>query len=883
MKTSFRLTARPLALFAALIVFAAPDTIRALNPKGTNAPGAGTSFSITLPSGTTNLSLVISNTSTLYSYLYLKAGGAAATNNYDHVSRLKGATNRINLATPEFSGLDYGLLVFTPSSSLTHPFTVLVSSNRSDLRSANYPQLKSHVFSTTGILDYTGADQWHYYQVDVPTNLPGWRIVLSQTGLGDANLYVRKGAIPTTSSYDKRSINNAIDTLTYTNAEATNMTYFIGVLLPSSSVGGASYTLSTELAGLNTLTWDPGAEHSGTQVFTNTSALGGDYFLRIRSQSTTVGAWRTALYVDSGEADVAIKSGSFSADASTYTLRTSSRAGADGFVLHSSDYTVSQDYHIVVHAAPGAQWRLFSGEAYVMNLGAVAAYDSGASSTNVTMGAEGWRFFKTTPGSGALAWRIGLNGATNDIFIRTSVVPMSGASSRYNHRQPGKMLVVPSYLVGGTQYFIGVSDVPGAALNLDSREQQIIDAPFLSAQSLNVNSGGYVTYRIQVPVDQIAWQIAFTPSSGDASVCVRRNQVPNEWNNEGFSEVAGSATDSLSLVPNKDQTLGTGGALTDGAFFVTVYGTPYFAGTLVSTNPVITDTAYVSTNTNDDPNRVGWRYYRVPDIASQLGSLGWYLFLQNQPAATDLAIRRNAVPGRWNYRRNASYDTPTVSVQSYVSLSGSNGFIQEPGHQADIWYVGVYNPSNTLGGFVLNLRDMTAPVVSFDGAGTNVAGVESDRYAWFRVDVPAGALGWDVRLADVTSGNPRLVVRRDQLPDSMASHSSCLSCTWSPGRDTAWISGYQWAAGNDWTDYIQDSDGNPATGRILAMGMGNPLEAGTYYIGVCGTNTSGSNSFTLQSRGIGAGLSIPVHDIAFNGGSTNITGLAVREAAYFRV
>ncbi|MGC3960353.1 MAG: hypothetical protein QM813_21230 [Verrucomicrobiota bacterium] len=62
--------------------------------------------------------------------------------------------------------------------------------------------------------------------------------------------------------------------------------------------------------------------------------------------------------------------------------------------------------------------------------------------------------------------------------------------------------------------------------------------------------------------------------------------------------------------------------------------------------------------------------------------------------------------------------------------------------------------------------------------------------------------------------------------------------------------------------------------------MGQPLEAGTYYIGVTGTTNL---SYTLFSRGLGNGLSIPVTDLNFTSGSATVTNLAPREVAYFRV
>ena len=76
--------------------------------------------------------------------------------------------------------------------------------------------------------------------------------------------------------------------------------------------------------------------------------------------------------------------------------------------------------------------------------------------------------------------------------------------------------------------------------------------------------------------------------------------------------------------------------------------------------------------------------------------------------------------------------------------------------------------------------------------------------------------------------------------------------------------------------------------KYLVMGMGSPLEPGTYYVGVSGTDVM---SYSLESRGISIGNDslgtpwpIQVADLgAFNGGSAGGTGLAPREAAYYRV
>src|SRR5882762_4099190 len=102
---------------------------------GTNSPGTGTNYTFTLGAGATNLSVIISNNSTADSYLLLKNGGAPTDTVFDYVARLTGLTNEINLELPEFAAATYGLRVSTPGTSATHPFQVILTTNRTDLRS----------------------------------------------------------------------------------------------------------------------------------------------------------------------------------------------------------------------------------------------------------------------------------------------------------------------------------------------------------------------------------------------------------------------------------------------------------------------------------------------------------------------------------------------------------------------------------------------------------------------------------------------------------------------------------------------------------------------------------------------------------------------------
>jgi hypothetical protein len=67
------------------------------------------------------------------------------------------------------------------------------------------------------------------------------------------------------------------------------------------------------------------------------------------------------------------------------------------------------------------------------------------------------------------------------------------------------------------------------------------------------------------------------------------------------------------------------------------------------------------------------------------------------------------------------------------------------------------------------------------------------------------------------------------------------------------------------------------------MGMGNPLQPGTYYVGVISSIGTSPFSYTLLSRGIGTNLSIPIVNLPFTNGVVTNLSLNAREAAYYSI
>ncbi|HWB03266.1 MAG TPA: hypothetical protein VG796_09595 [Verrucomicrobiales bacterium] len=629
-------------------------------------------------------------------------------------------------------------------------------------------------------------------------------------------------------------------------------------------------------AGAQTdLAWDSGTTNTGTAVYTPPGTAGGAYHFKIVTQASVAGGWRTALRVTAGEANLYIRQGAQAATDSFY--RKSDLAGSDGFVLRTNEYSEGQDWYILVQAQAGAQWSLVSGEVYVQDLGALPytdtnannAYDIGepagaAGSGSVTIGAEGIRLFKATSPPGTPAWSLWLNGSAKDILVRKAQVPFEAVRDR---SQSGRMLLVPPYLTGSTDtVFIGVEGAPGESINLDSRIQPVTDVAFGSTQtSVAISGAPFKLYRVTVPPEQLGWEVSVTPVSGDPGLAVREGNAAGEVDHTAYSNVAGNVTDSVTLVPP---------GLTDGAWYITVWSGGAATFTLKNGSPVVTPIAFTDVKVNDQTQRAGWRYYALTDIPSQLGKLGWQLQLTNHVPGTEIAIRRNALPGRWSTATGGSVD--------YVHATSTTGRLDDPVHQADVWYAGVYQPGAALGAFTLTTREITPAPVTFDGGSVAVSTAAGTQWQWYRVEVPVSATlkGWELKCTNVTSGSPAVVVRRGSLPADVG----IIGFGFSASSWTTWPQGAAWTQQKDYANRGADPAGNPHIYRRLTMPMGRPLEAGTYFVGVTGLNDPAPVTCTLESRGIGTGFSIPITLLgdAATPSSANTGNLAARDVKYYR-
>jgi len=735
----------------------------------------------------------------------------------------------------------------------------------------------------------------YYFKVttEVTSNSLGyWRTVLNVSS-GEADLYIREDFQPTTNDSDYYSEQVGSDTIV-SDLVASNEQWYILV----AAEAGAEWSLFAGDIYLTELTWDPGTAESGTEVFTNIETNGGAYYFKIITENADLAAWRMVVKVLGGEADLLIREDAlpFTNSAAGEDDGSSNQPGDDGLTRYLSNTSGAGDeWYLLVQADAGSTWSVFAGDVFVTDLGTLAT-NAASGSGAATVPPERVRYYKTMIPAEAYGWRLwlqdaaGSNTLAKTVYVRKGLAPHSSSVTRYDRALDGQGLLVPDYLEagGGTPYYIGIEGTNGFAFQLDSRQQEITTIDYDDSLTNQTVSGFlHKTYRINVSEDDIdvAWDVTLDPLAGtDPDMAIGLSRIPNADNNLAFSElVSTNKSESITLVPP---------VLDAGAYYITVYGDSEFSFDLHNREPVITQIDYESSTLNDDPDRAGWRFFSVTDIDQQEGSLGWLLELTNHVAGSEIAIRRNNIPGRWNYREDGSLEE---SVHS--DRSSTLGFLQDPAHQTDVWYVGIYSPDAALGTFTLDSGHIVPIEIAVDASTNAFSGLQPQSWNFFYLDIPAqtnGAdvIGWELRVQEWSGSRPVMAVRLKQLPDEP--ETTVAKDAWGDGaknpyKGTNWITGESasiWATdSDDWAARTFDATHTQEHPQyLLSMGVGRPLVTpGRYYIGFFNESETTDANVTFVSRLIGSNVTYEVPEIDFDGGSITNLGLPAREVAYVQV
>ena len=190
--------------------------------------------------------------------------------------------------------------------------------------------------AVTSISGSTGT--WKHYKITVPSGQSSLAIVMSG-GTGDADMYVKRGAQPTSSVYDYRPyLNGNNETVTVTNPVAGD--WYISLYAYSSFSGvtlRATYTAAPACTSVSGSLSGTGANWysaqytssvSGSHTGKLTGPVGPDFDLYLQKLSGST--WTS---VAAGETSTSIENVSYSGTSGTYRWRVYAYSGSGSFTL----------------------------------------------------------------------------------------------------------------------------------------------------------------------------------------------------------------------------------------------------------------------------------------------------------------------------------------------------------------------------------------------------------------------------------------------------------------------------------------------------------------------------------------------------------------------
>jgi hypothetical protein len=414
-------------------------------------------------------------------------------------------------------------------------------------------------------------------------------------------------------------------------------------------------------------------------------------------------------------------------------------------------------------------------------------------------------------------------------------------------------------------------------------------------QGLPAREAAY--YSIDIPDGSPSWKVRLSADSGESFLIASQNTLPNllaafnsnPTNSCGHKMQKFGDEQYLMLPPP-----GTN-VLTPGRYYLTVVsegqspglikiGTGAVDFTITSVGPSpIRNLGQLGLTDVVEQNTLAGGEAQLYQFTVPPGTLGIEARLEDRVSNPVMVLRGGPIAGP------AGAQLGSIPIEPYGNDHGtSTGVDVHPtlinvGDVTNTLYTLIVmaratNSTYTNTSYTLRLNASGVTTLAFDGGSSSVTNQSTRTWKYFRVAVPPTADGWDLRLQNVIGGQPRLVIRRESLPATLA------NSPWTaPGAATSWPTNAQWAPVMDWTRRSQSATNANLNedGQVFACGMGRPLEPGTYFVGVYNNHQTTNSSYTILSRGIGPNLAVPLIDIPFVG-SYSAT-LPAREATYLRV
>jgi hypothetical protein len=657
-------------------------------------------YSVEVPAGQSKLEIAMSG-GTGDADLYVKRGSVPTTTNYDYRPFLFGNNETVNVENPE-AGTWY---IMIRGYSAFSGITLLASYGGGGGSGA----VLENGVPVTNLSGSAGSEK--QFRFDLPAGQKNLQIQMSG-GTGDADLYVRLKAPPTTTEYDYRPFQAGNNETVAVDAPAAG-TWFVmmrgysdyaGVTLKASWGDGSVMILQDEVPVTNL------SGSLGSERFFQIDVPGGQQYLEFK------------MYGGTGDADMYIKKGS-RPTTSNYDLRPLDSGNTES--IKESSNSLEGIWYVMLKAD-----RAYEGVTLVADYSAskvVTPLNNGVPVTGISAPTGGERYYRIDVPSNQQKFEIRISGGTGDadMYIKRDSLPTTTSYDYFpNLLGNNEAVTIDSpfpgawyIMIRAHQAFSGVTLL--ATYGGTTPEAIITLQNGVPVTGISGTADGEKHFRITVPSGQAKLEIVMSGGTGDADLYVRKDAKPTttEWDYRPY------------LIGNNESvTINAPGAAT---YYIMIRGYSAFDGiTLKATYAAVPEQVTTLMNgvavTGLSGSSGSEKFYKIDVPAGQD-----YLTFETSGGTgdVDLYVKKGSKPTltSWDYRPYLIGNDEKVEIEGpaattwYVMLRGYQAY-------AGVTLTGTYGgktpPSQTGNNFASDPDCVAAwrfesGKLTLDGVGTN--------------------------------------------------------------------------------------------------------------------------------------------------------------------
>jgi hypothetical protein len=784
---------RVVALMTALLVLAsvgygAPISLTNGVPA-TGLSGAASSetmYAITVPSGQDDLTISISG-GTGDCDLYVKKDTTPTTSSYDYRPFLVGNNETVTVTSPA-AGTYYIMLrgyIAYAGLTLTAAYTSSV-----------------HITTLTNNVAVTGlsgtASGETYFMIEVPASQTKLEISISG-GTGDCDLYVKKDATPTTTSYDYRPFlagNNEKATI---NDPAAG-TYYI--MLRGYSAFSGLTLLGVYTGNVGTLLTN------GVAVTGLSGAANSEKLYRIEVPSGQI-SLEILISGGTGDCDLYVKRGA-APTTTTYDYRPF-LAGNEESVTVSNP--TADTWYILLRG-----YSAYASLTLKATYGAITTLTDGVAVSSLSGALNSETFYQLDVPADCSQLVFSISGGTGncDLYVRRGSLPTTTSYDYRPYLSGNNETATITNPTSGSWYVLlkGRAAYSGVTLlgdyTIASTVRTLVNG--VPVSGLSGAASSEVFYQIVVPSGQTSLVIQITGGTGDADLYVKYNAPPTVVSYDARPFLAGNEETATFASPNA------------GTWMIMLRGYSSYASlTLVATytgsgggggeeeDVTTLSNGVAVTGLSDSVDGLAYFKIVVPSGQTQLD-----IVMSGGTGDADMYVRFGSKPTgtTWDFRPFLAGNDESVSI---VNPEAGTYYIMLDAFQAysGVSLIATYTGSGGGGGGEVTTLTNGVPVTGLSG--------DLDSLVYFKIVVPSGQDLLHIAISGGT-GDADLTVKKGSKPTLVSwDYNSSLG-------------------GN--TDYIDISHPAAATWYILLNGFTS--YSGVTLVATYSTSTPAGNLFSAD-------------------------------------